>query len=65
MAYQEGTGGTFEEALNDAIQKAKTGTGESDTPIQWKLIEVKGQSSGTDSFSVRIDFHFSRIPPQQ
>ena len=64
MAYQEGTGSTFEEALNDAIQKAAAG--EPDKPIQWKLIEVKGESGGTNSFSVRIDFHFSRIsPPQQ
>ena len=59
MAYQEGTGGTLEEALSDAIQKAKAGMQDPDTPIQWKLIDVKGESGETDSFSVRIDFHFS------
>ncbi len=56
MAYQEGTGSTLEQALNDAIQKAKAGTQD---PIQWKLIDIKGESGGANLFSVRIDFHFS------
>ena len=63
MAYQEGTGSTLEEALSDAIQQAKANVREPNTPMQWKLIDVKGESGGTDSFSVRIEFRFLRKSP--
>ena len=60
MAYQEGIGSTLEKALSDAIQKAKADTQE---PMQWKLIDVKGESDEVDSFSVRIEFRFLRKSP--
>ena len=63
MAYQEGTGSTLEKALTDAIRQAKAGMQEPDTLMQWKLIDVKGESGGAESFSVRIEFRFLRKSP--